>query len=368
MLAVQEKNNFGAIRFILATNVLVAHFFIFNGNANTVTLGSLETGVDIGTISVGCFFGISGFLLTKSSTVQTTSKYLVNRVFRILPAYWFLLILTSSILYTINSSFLNAVSYNYEIPKINFVTYVASNFGLWQSQKEILGLFPNNFYPSLINGSLWSLFPEFLCYIALVAGIKSCLYFKLRLHIFLIVIMSISIIFGFSVHYLEQVQVCVTNLFPGKMIEVLRILNAIQSFALGCLLALLPRILDLIKKSKLTLVFLFLAFIFQTFSSLYFLLASTYLTVIVISLGSAEQKFKFFNWFDKHDLSYGIYLYHVPILQVLISLNSFDQITVSPTSMLALLIVLTLSFATLSWLFIERPSKRIAIKINSKFT
>ena len=87
MIAPSDKNNFGVIRFILAINVLISHFFILQGNARVVTIGSSEAGVDIGTISVGGFFAISGYLLTKSAGSQTTRKYMLNRIFRIFPAY-----------------------------------------------------------------------------------------------------------------------------------------------------------------------------------------------------------------------------------------------------------------------------------------
>ena len=86
MIAPSNKNNFGIIRLILAINVLISHFFILQGNTHVVTIGSSEASVDIGTISVGGFFAISGYLLTQSAGSQTTRKYILNRIFRIFPA------------------------------------------------------------------------------------------------------------------------------------------------------------------------------------------------------------------------------------------------------------------------------------------
>ena len=366
MIAPSDKNNFGVIRFILAINVLISHFFILQGNARVVTIGSSEASVDIGTISVGGFFAISGYLLTKSAGSQTTRKYMLNRIFRIFPAYWCVLGMSAAILFTLNSRFLNVVSANYAIPETRFLTYVINNLGLWQLDKEIYGLFPNNSYPNLINGSLWSLFPEFLCYISLIVGVKCCSLFKLRADVFVFIIIGVSIILGTVLQLSDQVQIYLDGLFPQRKIEVFRLLSALQSFSVGSLLALSPRLYDLSKKMKLAALFIFL-FALLTFNSAYFLLASVYFSIIVIVIGSSNQKIRFFRWFDKFDFSYGIYLYHVPILQVLISFNLYRLEIFPPILMFSILIFLTFSFAIFSWFAIESPSKRMARNINKKF-
>ena len=50
------------------------------------------------------------------------------------------------------------------------------------------------------------------------------------------------------------------------------------------------------------------------------------------------------------DLSYGLYLYHMPVLNMLIFLGNF-----SAYGSLALAFVISALFAVLSWFFIEKP-------------
>jgi peptidoglycan/LPS O-acetylase OafA/YrhL len=347
---------------------MVSHFYILQGNAEFVTLRSSGNSVDIGTISVGGFFAISGYLLTKSATSQTTGMYMIKRIFRIFPAYWLHLIIVTMGLFILDFSIPNSISSDYEIPKAKYITHILNNFALWQSNKEINGLFPNNLYPHLVNASLWSLFPEFICYILLILSIKICTRFEVYPHLALFVIIGASIVFGLGILFVEDFMLFSNNFFDEKRIEALIVMNALQSFAVGSLLAAYPKILLTLRNKKLSIVILSGIFILANLFSAYFLLGSICFSIIVVLIGSGNQLLKIFRWCDEFDLSFGVFLYHAPILQVLISLSLFGIISISSLHMLLLLILATFSLAMFSWILVEKPSKGLARRISRNFT
>ena len=362
----ESRNNFGFTRLSLAVSVMISHFYILQGKAEFVTLGSTGFSVDLGTISVGGFFAISGHLLTKSANRQTARMYMLNRFLRIFPAYWLHLVIVITSLYILDSSIPNSIISNHEIPRIKLLTYIFNNFALWQSGNDIQGLFPNNFYPYLVNASLWSLFPEFICYILLILSIKICVHFNVYPHIILFAIIGVSVVLGIAILFTGEFPLFGGAFFEGKTIEALRVVNALQSFAVGSLLAVYPKILVTLRMKNLSLVFLLGMFMLATLFSAYFLIGSIYFSIIIVLLGSGSQKFKILGWFDKFDLSFGVYLYHAPILQVLISLSIFGVISISSIQMFLLLASITFSMGMFSWVLIEKPSKNLAKKINSK--
>jgi peptidoglycan/LPS O-acetylase OafA/YrhL len=347
---------------------MVSHFYILQGNAEFVTLRSSGNGVDLGTISVGGFFAISGYLLTKSATSQTTGMYMIKRIFRIFPAYWLHLIIVTMGLFILDFSIPNSISSDYEIPKVKYITHILNNFALWQSNKEINGLFPNNLYPHLVNASLWSLFPEFICYILLILSIKICTRFEVYPHLALFVIIGAFIVFGLGILFVEDFMLFSNNFFDEKRIEALRVMNALQSFAVGSLLAAYPKILLTLRNKNLSIVILSGIFILANLFSAYFLLGSISFSIIVVLIGSGNQILKIFRWCDEFDLSFGVFLYHAPILQVLISLSLFGIISISSFHMFLLLILITFSLAMSSWISVEKPSKGLAKRIIRKFS
>ena len=58
-------------------------------------------------------------------------------------------------------------------------------------------------------------------------------------------------------------------------------------------------------------------------------------------------------FFDKNDLSYGLYLYHMPVINVLLFLGLF-----SVTANVFVAVFLSFAAASLSWYLIERPALR----------
>jgi peptidoglycan/LPS O-acetylase OafA/YrhL len=61
------------------------------------------------------------------------------------------------------------------------------------------------------------------------------------------------------------------------------------------------------------------------------------------------------NWGKYGDFSYGIYIWHYPIIQILVSLNIFEN---SPIYFMLTVILFVALAAYFSWNFLEKPFLR----------
>lgn len=126
----------------------------------------------IGGVAVAGFFFFSGFLITKSRMGRSTIwRYFWRRCLRIFPAFWAALVLTVLIFAPIawrlvHGSFSGYWAAGAESAK----TYFLNNMFLELNQRNIAGL--GETVPYFIlhgardwNGSAWTLYYEFLCYI-----------------------------------------------------------------------------------------------------------------------------------------------------------------------------------------------------------
>jgi peptidoglycan/LPS O-acetylase OafA/YrhL len=81
------------------------------------------------------------------------------------------------------------------------------------------------------------------------------------------------------------------------------------------------------------------------------------LSVLVVFLGISLTKERFASVGREVDVSYGLYLYHFPIIQtVLVSSTFVWSSTLSYTLLPVLALVISGSIAYTSWRFVEKPS------------
>jgi peptidoglycan/LPS O-acetylase OafA/YrhL len=166
--ALQFHNSFGLIRLGLAVVVVFHHTLVLTGHDALSFIGRSKN-IDIGTIGVAGFFAISGFLLLGSSRRLSARKFLTHRFFRLFPGLWACLIVTAFILVPFANYFSKFESsmYFFKIENSSF-SYVVFNSALLVLQDSIGTVFAQNPYPIAVNGSLWTLAPEFICYIGLL--------------------------------------------------------------------------------------------------------------------------------------------------------------------------------------------------------
>ena len=161
-----RDNNFNLLRIIAAIAVLVSHaWLVALGPYATEPLQTQLGGITLGTLSVMAFFSISGFFITRSFAGRTSlASFLQARCLRLFPA----LIVVLAVTVLVAGIWLTT-----EAPGLFWreaVEYYLRNLTLFFLKYDLPGVFTQNPYGPAINGSLWTLNYEVLCY----AGVVLC--------------------------------------------------------------------------------------------------------------------------------------------------------------------------------------------------
>lgn len=169
-LAHGRDNNFNLIRMLAAFGVMVSHAYpLALGPETTEPFETFLKGDNLGRASVFAFFAISGFFITKSFHFKTSFGTFVRaRVLRLFPA----LIVMTVIVAILGGLFISADPDYWTIaPK--YVAWIITFQGLvFTGGPKLPGMFADNIYPDAVNGSLWTLRYEVLCYIGVaIAGL-----------------------------------------------------------------------------------------------------------------------------------------------------------------------------------------------------
>jgi peptidoglycan/LPS O-acetylase OafA/YrhL len=324
-----RKNNFDLIRLLSAIMVIFTHSFqVTTGTLTSEPLYLITNGqITFGRLAVAIFFMISGYLITQSyERSSNLSTYFKARFLRIFPG------LIVAILLTIVFCSLISSSKDYWNQKETY-TYIRNIF-LLAPQQEIPGVFEKNNLKSVINGPLWSLQYEFLCYI-IVAFLGR---FKL---------LNTKFIFAF--YFLTFfAYLFLPRLHENNAAEI------VQYFFGGSLLYL--------SKFKLkSSIILYLPILALLFISIQFGFFKSWLaligTILIIELGKSKN---IINLEKIGDFSYGLYIYSFPIQQTV------AQFLPEISWYVNFVISLTLTFAisAFSWHFVEKKALRYKKKVS----
>lgn len=157
-----RSNNLNLIRFVAAVMVVFCHAYpIGIGWGGIDVLGKLTNGqIHFGGLAVCIFFFFSGFFLNRSVSKGCGAyKYFRARCIRIFPCLLVVVFVCTFVLGSIVTSnrlteyFTNIQTYEYLLNAIFILKH------------NLPGVFENNVYNATVNGSLWTLPVEFLCYI-----------------------------------------------------------------------------------------------------------------------------------------------------------------------------------------------------------
>jgi len=162
----RENNNLDLVRIMLACLVIVGHSPILNGSSYMWVdpIQHFFKFTYSGAIAVKLFFFISGLLVTNSLIIQKNPvQFITSRFFRLMPALFFVLVLTVLLVGPI----LTSMKVSEYFSDSGFLSYFSHNI-LFRQYLFLPGVFESNFYHKTVNGSLWSLAYEVKCYIALL--------------------------------------------------------------------------------------------------------------------------------------------------------------------------------------------------------
>lgn len=324
--AAGRDNNFNLLRMLAAAGVLVSHAYpISLGAGADEPLARYLDGMSLGSVSVLVFFSISGFFITKSFVFSTSWKrFLAARVLRLFPALFVVLVVTV----LVAGFFLTAAD------RTTFWQaapgYMLRNLTLFKLDYSLPGIFEGNPYGTAINGSLWTLFYEVVCYAGVfVAGLLGILR-RPRLFAFCL---SLAVVLFLVMPYLpvhSRFQTLARLALP---------------FAIGAGFFLWRNLIPLSPLLAAGLGLLAWALHGTEAFRPVFVLALSY-AVFVLGYWPGAW-LRLYNRLG--DYSYGIYIYAFPVQQLVASSGVSD-----PLVNMAVALPVTLACAVLSWHLVER--------------
>lgn len=321
-----RDNNFNLIRMLAATGVLVSHAFPITLGPDAVQPLEPLLGLTLGTVSVYVFFAVSGFLIARSfERSASLLRFWTARALRIFPGLAAVLVLTV----LAGSLVTTAPAGDYWAAAL---PYVLRNLTLASLQYDLPGLFAGNPYGPPVNGSLWTLFYEVLCYGGVMAlGLAGALRGGGRTLLALLAFLAFYAAVRVAEPHPRLVNLADLALpfMVGTLLHVWRDRIPL-SLLLGAglaLLALLAHGTPLFREA--------------------FVLALSYGVFLLAYLPGGRIR----AWNRLGDYSYGTYIYAFPAQQTVAALGVAD-----PLLNIALALPLTLACAVLSWTLVEKPA------------
>lgn len=325
--AVDRNNNFNLIRATLAFMVLVHHGLVLTGNRVDPTNLITRFIAGFGEIAVGGFFIVSGFLVTRSLFGRATvARFGLARVLRIYPGLIVMLLVTTALL----APFSTLAASDY-FASIETWRYVAQNATAFFITFDLPGLFRDNLQPA-VNGSLWSLRYEILCYMALaLAGALGLARKRWPIVLACVACATALLTLPDTIHYILHV---------GRRMGFLFSLGAVAA-AYSAAIPMRFRYLAALAAVALVLDWTPLSFIGWSIAFAYLLLWFAYV-----------PKGAILNYNRLPDISYGLYIYAFPVQQLAIHLGGYGA---DPLGNILIATPVTILLATLSWYLVEKP-------------
>ena len=329
-----RNNNLNLIRMIAATAVLVSHAWPISSGIGTAEPLSALVGVKLGTLAVYVFFAISGFLIARSFERQpTVRRWLAARALRLFPGLAVVLFLTVLVLGPLVTALPTAEYFT----RPETLSYVPRNLSLAFLQYGLPGVFGDQPYPEAINGSLWTLVHEVVCYGGvLVLGLLGALR------------RTGLALFGFAGFAAAYVLVMVV-LGPDRVHPKLAALCELAlPFVMGTALYVWRA---RVRLHPVLLLGLVLAAALSRETPLWMPALVAALTYGVFLLGFAPGgPLLLYNRLG--DYSYGVYIYAFPAQQLMMHLFQ----PMGPLQNIAFALPVTLALAVLSWTWVEKPA------------
>jgi peptidoglycan/LPS O-acetylase OafA/YrhL len=334
-----RRNGFNGVRLLLALTVLVAHGWYLSGSGT----GPHVAGENLGGWAVFGFFALSGYLITGSRWTRPLGEYLSHRVARIYPAFLVCLAVTAFVVAPIGYRVAHGSIDGFLSTATTPFGYLATNITLRMNAYDVAQTPAQVPYPGAWDGSLWSLYYEFACY--LLVGALGCLaLFRRRVW---------PLAGAFVVSVALKWQQDRVMAYTGNHPDVPFLLKLVPFFLAGGLLWTLRDRIVLSWPGAM-------------------LAAGVTLAVVKLVPGWGPQLAALpiaygLLWFGavlplpelirRHDISYGAYIYAFPVAQLLALAGAY-KLGLAVYDGLA--VVATVPLAAASWLLVERPIMRRA--------
>jgi peptidoglycan/LPS O-acetylase OafA/YrhL len=326
-----RHNHLTLIRLGLALTVACVHALAV-GFGHQPVIGRTR----VGDLAVDAFFILSGFLITASFLrLRSIRRYVWHRFLRIMPGFWTCLVITALIV----APFVAVVQ---ERPAMSVFTapessldYVTANGALLMQQFGIAGLPRDVPEPDVLNGALWTLFYEAVCYAAVIL---LALLGALRRRPYLTLFAATGLW-----------AVTVAQALGFTLVGQERMLRLALLFLIGCVTWLYADRIPVhgalaVAAGVILLAALLVFHDYRVFGAPAF----AYLWLWLAVQRPPKRP-------STSDLSYGLYIYHWPVQSVLVATGAAAW---GEATFLALSLAIALTIAAGSWRLVEQPSLR----------
>ncbi len=326
--AVGHDNNFNLMRMIAASGVLVSHAYpVSLGSGAAEPLQGLLQGTKLGTVCVYVFFVISGFFITRSFDLRhDAAAFLRARALRLFPA----LIVATLVMVALGAAVTTAPAGSFLAAVPAFVLRTLTLFSI---PLGLPGVFDDNPFPRVMNGSLWTLFYEVACYgTVLLAGLAGVLGRRW------LTLPAAALFLGFYA----------AAMTGGLHLRLERFADLGLPFLIGALMWVWR---DRVILSPWLAAALWALAVVAWWTPAFlpvFVLALAYTTTVA---GFARSG-RLLAYNRLGDYSYGTYVYAFPVPQLLAGWG-----VTTPVLNMANAFVLTLALAILSWRLVEKPAQ-----------
>ena len=329
---ISNGNSFDFLRVFFAFSVFFAHFKELTGTAGSFIYWPISA-----SMGVAGFFIISGFLITRSYyRSPNLLNYITKRVRRIVPAYFFVVVICAFSL-----SLVSSLSFQEYFTSKVFFKYLTANLAFLNFiQPTLPGVFSSNPFP-FVNGSLWTIKIE----LALYAFVPLMIIFLKRKPVFVFICLYIS---SSLIRYgLGQLD---NSSYSASIILLSRpLFGQVCFFVSG---AILLFYFDFFKKKiKWVLPLSIIVFTSKYFLS-YWVIEFFYPLSFAILIISFAYCFKELAFISKYgDFSYGVYLYHYPIIQLFTHRECLRE---NPVLLFCICLGILVLLSWLSWHLLEK--------------
>ena len=341
--AASRLNNFRPIRHFAASAVIFSHAFVLTGGWDALKQEPLVAlcGISVSELAVNIFFLTSGYLVTQSLLSRgAIVAYFISRALRIYPALIVVVLLSAFVVGPIFST-IDIFEYLRTKSVYGYIAYDCTVLLPHKIRAQLPGVFDGNPYPSIVNGSLWTLPWEIWSYICLaVISVSGCLKKAPVALLYAFILLNYCMISLKIIEFGEFVQIGV---------------RFATYFGAGIIFLFYRRLIPL-NIPVLASVTAAYALSAVNFGPVVFLpLWLTYVTFFLALWPPAVMT----EWSDGPDFSYGIYLYAYPVQQILVQ-SGFPS---SPYLNAMATFILTLPLAYASWHFIEAPALHLKSRV-----
>jgi len=351
------------LRGFAVTTVIVYHFFVLLELTNNTMSPYVHA---FGSLGVPLFFVISGYLIYRSiernidqkGTKEGLLNYFFHRLFRIIPAYYFNLLivfLMASFLWD-NDFFYSTSFFKQLFSHLTFSSYFihkSAGFG--------------------INGAYWTLGIEMLWYI--LAPLFFIFFNKTRT-LFLIMFMSFLYTYGLSVGFFDtffNLNEKADNYTLLLLYYTTQIPGQITYFIAGILIYKYTITISLdrpIRNYLLSLILISLFVIIIGYYKIHLDLLPSHLLLLILTTllfiflyQSSIKGMGILSWIGK--ISYSLYLWHMPILYIMNKSNILEHRPMFEAVIFFL--VFLISISAMSYYFIEEGGFALRKKLTKKF-